>query len=595
MATWAKGIDFKNTKNTARIGGVGIYGTDTASEKIYIGFGAEPWNNSGLQVTKSGINYKGNKIYHAGDKPTLSDLGAAASSHTHSYLPLTGGSLTGNIAFTKDNTGMNFYDGAKIYKKSGSGLTIVPHHDSIGLTVTNASETGNIFNVCSNSITYKGNKIYHAGDKPTASEIGAAAASHTHNYAPVENGVQRWNSVIKCATWSRIMYLSGHTIVGHSGIINIQGTRTNVVFNATFIINTSHSSKAYITQINNTNYSNFQIRAVTNGNGETYVEVYDNANSATNATTQTLNISYTAISGIGAGTLTKYTAFTDGTTIPTGFAEVHKITTVNGSHYSGNAATATKLQTARTINGTSFNGSANITTANWGTARTITIGNTGKSVNGSGNVSWSLSEIGAAASSHTHNYLPLSGGTISGETVFNNYLSLNAWSGYGTGKAQIWYNGNNKQLIVQPNAVTDIIVNNNKVYHAGNKPTASEIGAAASNHTHSNYATGALTNSYNNGTGEPCEGYIHLGGSKYLMYGYCSISLTANVGGERTYSVPGCKRIYGITLSCYTKGGTGNFGELALKQTYSDGFTFRLWNVNSGGAHYITYMIIGDR
>ncbi|MEY4073537.1 MAG: hypothetical protein RJA29_894, partial [Pseudomonadota bacterium] len=61
----------------------------------------------------------------------------------------------------------------------------------------------------------------------------------------------------------------------------------------------------------------------------------------------------------------------------------------------GNAATATQLQTARTINGTSFDGSANITTANWGTSRTLTIGSTGKSVNGSGNVSWSLAEIGA--------------------------------------------------------------------------------------------------------------------------------------------------------------------------------------------------------
>lgn len=63
----------------------------------------------------------------------------------------------------------------------------------------------------------------------------------------------------------------------------------------------------------------------------------------------------------------------------------------------GNATTATTLQTARTINGTSFNGSANITTANWGTARTLTIGSTGKSVNGSQNVSWTLAEIGAQA------------------------------------------------------------------------------------------------------------------------------------------------------------------------------------------------------
>lgn len=60
---------------------------------------------------------------------------------------------------------------------------------------------------------------------------------------------------------------------------------------------------------------------------------------------------------------------------------------------SGNADTATKFKTARTINGTSFNGSANITTANWGTARTITLGATGKSVNGSADVSWSFAEI----------------------------------------------------------------------------------------------------------------------------------------------------------------------------------------------------------
>ena len=60
---------------------------------------------------------------------------------------------------------------------------------------------------------------------------------------------------------------------------------------------------------------------------------------------------------------------------------------------SGNASTATKLQTARTL----------------------TIGNTGKSFDGSSNVSWTLSEIGAASSRHTHNYLPLSGGTITGQ------------------------------------------------------------------------------------------------------------------------------------------------------------------------------------
>lgn len=61
----------------------------------------------------------------------------------------------------------------------------------------------------------------------------------------------------------------------------------------------------------------------------------------------------------------------------------------------GNADTATKLQTGRNINGTLFDGTKNITTAQWGTARNLTIGNSTKSVNGSANVSWTLSEIGA--------------------------------------------------------------------------------------------------------------------------------------------------------------------------------------------------------
>jgi len=59
--------------------------------------------------------------------------------------------------------------------------------------------------------------------------------------------------------------------------------------------------------------------------------------------------------------------------------------------------TATKLATARTINGTAFDGTANITTANWGTARNIGIVNsdgTGTavttSVNGSAAVNLKL-------------------------------------------------------------------------------------------------------------------------------------------------------------------------------------------------------------
>lgn len=63
----------------------------------------------------------------------------------------------------------------------------------------------------------------------------------------------------------------------------------------------------------------------------------------------------------------------------------------------GNADTASRLAAPRTINGTAFDGSANIVTTAWGASRKVTIGNTAKDVNGGVNFGWTLSEIGAAS------------------------------------------------------------------------------------------------------------------------------------------------------------------------------------------------------
>lgn len=80
--------------------------------------------------------------------------------------------------------------------------------------------------------------------------------------------------------------------------------------------------------------------------------------------------------------------------------------TVTAAGFSGNASTATTLQTARTL----------------------TIGSTGKTFNGSADVSWSLAEIGAAASSHTHAYLPSSGAI----TLDNTLTMSNVYTNSGT-------------------------------------------------------------------------------------------------------------------------------------------------------------------
>lgn len=169
----------------------------------------------------------------------------------------------------------------------------------------------------------------------------------------------------------------------------------------------------------------------------------------------------------------------------------------------GTAVAATKLATSRTINGTGFDGSANITTANWGTARTLTIGSTGKSVNGSANISWSLSEIGAAAASHSHDYLPLSGGTLTGSLLVGSNLAITGtvlvnnnqgYKGKDTSNVsrnlvainssnQVVVGDSNNQALIFSSATPKYCPSASigyALYHEGNKPTPADIGAIAS-------------------------------------------------------------------------------------------------------------------
>lgn len=183
---------------------------------------------------------------------------------------------------------------------------------------------------------------------------------------------------------------------------------------------------------------------------------------------------------------------------------------------SGNAATATKLVTPRAINGTNFDGTANITTANWGTARTLTIGSTGKSVNGSGNVAWSLAEIGAvnkAGDTMTGN-LTISNGApqfIFNETDASNKKYIMVADGGG-----IRLNSDNTvgKVVWSWNGTTlstggTLNEGGNRVYSAGNNNIGTgATNYAAGNHTHSYFSgvdTALLGNgvTYTNTTGRP--------------------------------------------------------------------------------------------
>ena len=181
---------------------------------------------------------------------------------------------------------------------------------------------------------------------------GKAASSHTHNYAGSSSAGGAANS-------ANLLNITGGRVTSANSAV-IVGPNTSMMLSTSSMTTGKPASDGYITEY----------RWDNNGGWSSQLFVPNNPKGV---------LQYRSMN---AGTWDNWN---------TVYSTCNPQTTITG-----NAGTATTLQTARTINGTSFNGSANITTANWGTARNITIGNTAKSVNGSANVSWSLSEIGAA-------------------------------------------------------------------------------------------------------------------------------------------------------------------------------------------------------
>lgn len=361
MATWAKGIDFKNNSNTTRIGGVGMYGVDNAVQKIYLGFGSEPWGSTGLELTSSNLTFKGNKIYHAGDKPTAADVGALTQSaadgryvrqaNANGYWGMTANGDASNWVRTTVN-------GIIPYQSGGSG--------SLG---TSSWPFTNIY----------ANNIY---DNGTLLENKFSPISHTHNYAGSSSAGGAATTALTCtgnsatATTSSYLGASSRMDYGWNGVnyFNISGTagaaaKANDTPSTAWwhIMRFNHANgTGYYTDLavpfNDVSlyYKRITAGSVQNGG---WIRVLDSLNYNSYAPTKT--------GGGASGTW--------------------------GISVNGNSATTTKLATARTL----------------------TIGNTGKNFDGTGNVAWSLAEIGAAASNHSHSYLPLSGGTVSGNFIVN--------------------------------------------------------------------------------------------------------------------------------------------------------------------------------
>ena len=200
--------------------------------------------------------------------------------------------------------------------------------------------------------------------------------------------------------------------------------------------------------------------------------------------------------------------------------------------FMGNSTTATSLESAVSINGTSFDGSTGITTANWGTSRNMTIGSAVKSVNGSTNVAWTLAEIGAAPVS-SNNSITIQADADASST--SEYISLKA----GHNELKVTSSAGGTTVTKGSNKLT---FNGNQVFHSGvsemSLTNVGTVGQSTKQITSISPAGIGFTD-YIEGNAKDSSIGTHNGGLEFYsssMYFYPTSSSGVNFNGNVTIS-----------------------------------------------------------
>ena len=123
--------------------------------------------------------------------PTLSSLGAAPANHTHSYLPLSGGTLSGsdnilNIASSTSNSWIYFRNSSGNSSKASCGyysnLAFIANEVS-GYARIGVNDSG-VPQYWSSNNSSTAQTLLHTGNYSTY----CAPASHSHSYLPLSGG-----------------------------------------------------------------------------------------------------------------------------------------------------------------------------------------------------------------------------------------------------------------------------------------------------------------------------------------------------------------------------------------------------------------------
>ena len=379
---------------------------------------------------------------------TYSNVGAAAASHTHTKSQITDFPSTlpnANALTLKINSGTT--EGTNLYTYTGSSVKSLDIKAGSNVTLTASSGTLTISSSYTNTTYSAGTGLSLSGTTFSLGTSGVTAGSYgpTTNVSG-SNGTTINVPQITVDSYGRVtgvtnrVYTSVDTNTTYSLSsfgVTATAAELNYCDGVTSNIQTQLNNKAASSHTHTNIVSRGNVTAESGVTGRPAVEglsmslAYNNGYPANFGNVISLR-------GQGDGQIFVGWSGTDGAHAPVYVrSKRDNVTTANWSSWAqfytsanpqpsvtgssgsctGNSATATKLATARTISLTgSVTGSA--------------------SFDGSANITISTS------TNHTHSYLPLSGGTLTGDLTINNTKGFNiGWGTKVTKTSGVWIHG----------------------------------------------------------------------------------------------------------------------------------------------------------
>ena len=343
---------------------------------------------------------------------TAASVGAAASSHSHSISNVSGlqDALNGKAASSHNHN--SSYVSA--LGTNGNYLTWTKNGTTNNITVPYASNADTVdgYHQAAFSMGWTASTKYR---------VDRWGGSTDKNWKKIVTYVNTGGGQYQsCKVKGTIYYITGNHNQGHvidipfEAIMYAYGGTANSMLNQSYLYLPPYCTWDMIRIVRyNNNSWEVQVRqpsdwtnisleyTVTNSGGSVSAGQFTNTSySSTVANNYNTNVSRPTSSRVSSADKVNSTLSFSAGGFSTKSFNGSSNQTVNipthTSHLTNNSgfitSSASMLQTARTINGTSFNGTANITTANWGTTRSIyiqdaTATNTSSavSVNGGGN------------------------------------------------------------------------------------------------------------------------------------------------------------------------------------------------------------------